>query len=129
MIGHGGQRDQIVDHGRLAEQAFERRQRRLRTDLAAPALQALEHRGFFAADVGAGAQSDFEIESLAAARDVRTQVAVLARNGDGALHGAEGVRIFGAAVDVALGGAHREAAMVMPSMRTNGSPSMIMRSA
>ena len=51
----GGQRDQVIDDGRLAEQAFDRRQGRLGTDLAAPALQAFEHRRFFAADVSARA--------------------------------------------------------------------------
>ncbi len=100
--GDRGQRDQIVDHRRLAEQAFDRRQRGLGTDLPAPPFQAFEHRGFFAADISAGAEANFQIEAFAAAGHVRAQVAVLIRDGDGALHSAESMRIFGAAVDVAL---------------------------
>ena len=92
---HGGERDHVVDDGRLAEQAFDRRQRRLGADLAAPAFQALEHRGLFAADVRARAQAHIQIESLAAAGDVRAQIAVFVGDRDGALHGPERVRIFG----------------------------------
>ena len=105
---HRGQRDDVVDHGRLAEQALDGRQRRLGTDLAALAFQAFEQRSFLAANVGARAQANIQIELFAAARDVLAQVALFVGDGDGALHRLERVRIFRAQIDVAAGGAHRE---------------------
>ncbi len=59
---HGGERDQVVDDGRPAEQALVRRQRRLGAHLAALALDALQQRGLLAADIGAGADPDLDIE-------------------------------------------------------------------
>ena len=61
--GDRRKRQHVVDHGRLAEQALVRRQRRLGADDAAAAFEAFQQRGFFAADIGAGADPDFEIES------------------------------------------------------------------
>ncbi len=58
------ERQHVVDHGRLAEQALMRGQRRLGADDAAPAFQAFQQRGLFAADIGAGADPDFEIEAV-----------------------------------------------------------------
>src|SRR5665647_466524 len=48
---HAGQRNHVVDHGGLAEQAGDRGQRRLGPHDAALALQAFQHRGFLAAHV------------------------------------------------------------------------------
>ena len=62
MIGTTGERDHVVDHRRLAEQALDRRQRRLEAHLAALAFQAFEQRGLLAADVGAGAAPHLEVE-------------------------------------------------------------------
>ena len=67
---HAGQGDDVVDDGRLAEQALDRRQRRLEADDAALAFEALQQRGLFAADIGAGAQAELDVEGLAAARDI-----------------------------------------------------------
>ncbi len=50
------------------------------------------------------------------------------RGRDGGLERALRVGVLRAQVDVALRRADRERAMVMPSISTNGSPSMIMRS-
>ena len=47
-----------------------RRQRRLGADDAAAALEALQQRGLLAADIGAGADADLEIEAMAGAADV-----------------------------------------------------------
>ena len=101
---HGGQRDQVVDHGRPAEQALVRRQRRLGAHLAAPAFEAFEQRRLLAADIGAGADAHFDVE---AGRGAQKPVGL--GQHEGALHRADGVGIFRADIDVALGRADREA--------------------
>src|SRR2546421_4136523 len=45
-----------------------------RSHLAAPALEALEHRGLFTADVGARAQTHLEIEAPARAGDIAAEI-------------------------------------------------------
>src|SRR5262245_26933705 len=67
--GHGGQAQDVVDHRGAAEQPDVRRQRRLRANNAALALEALEQRGFLAAHVRAGAHPYFEIECVRGTRD------------------------------------------------------------
>ena len=52
-LQHVEQRLDVVDHGRLAEQAAARGERRLVARLAAEALDRVEQRGLLAADVGA----------------------------------------------------------------------------
>ena len=74
---HASQRNDVVDDGGLAEQALDGRQRRAVTHLGPLAFQALEQRGFLAADVGAGAHAHFELERLAAAADVGPEIAAL----------------------------------------------------
>ena len=76
---HGGERDDVVDDGRLAEQALMRRQRRLGAHLAAIALQAFQQRGFLAADIGAGAERDLDVESEAPSRASAPKQAARAR--------------------------------------------------
>ena len=93
----------------LPEQALDRGQRRLEPHLAAPPFEAFQQRGLLAADVGPGTQSGFHVEGLTAAQKVLAQQAVCPCNLDGAHHGAKRVRIFRADVDVALGGAGRDA--------------------
>ena len=100
---HGGQGDHVVDDRRLAEQAGDGRQRRLEAHHAALAFQAFQQRGFLAADVGAGPLAHFEFERLAAAQHVITQIPTGLRQRDGARQDVDGVRIFGAHVDVAAG--------------------------
>ena len=63
MIGTLAKRDHVVDHGRAAEQPLDRRQRRFEADLAAPAFQRLQQRGLLAADVGAGADAQLQVEA------------------------------------------------------------------
>src|SRR5438270_5210749 len=60
----------IVDGGRTAIEAGARRERRLEARLALLALEAFEHRRLFAADIGAGAAVDEEVEIVAAAAGV-----------------------------------------------------------
>ena len=102
---NGGQGDHVVDDRGLAEEALQRRQRRLEAHLAAFALQGFEERGFLAADVGAGAHPHLEVETLAAAPDVLAQVAGRGRRRDRRLEGDLGIGIFPAQVDVAARGA------------------------
>ena len=52
----------VVDRGRLAEQADLDRERRLVAGLATLALDRFEQRGFLAADVGACAASELDLE-------------------------------------------------------------------
>jgi hypothetical protein len=49
-----------------------RGQRRLGADDAAAAFQALQQRGLLAADIGAGADADLEIETVTGAANART---------------------------------------------------------
>ena len=58
----------IVDRRRAAVEARARREWRLQPRLALLALEAFEHRRFFAADVGAGAAVDEQVEVVAACR-------------------------------------------------------------
>ena len=127
---HGGEREHVVDHGRLAEQALVRRQRRLGAHDAALAFEALQQRRFLAAHVGAGADADLEIERVAASPATSgpsspprgaTAIALLQRG--------DRVRIFRADVDEALGRADRETGDRHALDQTKGSPSMSMRSA
>ena len=67
---HGREGHDVVDERRLAEEALERRDRRLGPHDAALALQALQQRGLLAADIGAGAEPDLQVEGLARAQDV-----------------------------------------------------------
>src|SRR5690349_8205348 len=57
----------IVDRGRAAIEARAGRKWRLQPRLALLALEAFKHRRFFAADVGAGAAVDEQVEVVAGA--------------------------------------------------------------
>src|SRR5690242_2372746 len=65
-----GRRDRdaldVVDRSRAAVEARASRERRLEARLALLALEAFEHRHFFAADVGPGAAVDEDVEIIAA---------------------------------------------------------------
>ena len=109
MIGTDGEREHVVDDGRLAEQALVGGQRRLGADHAALALEAFEQRRLLAADIGAGADAHLHVEGVARAGDARAEHSRPCARRDGALHRRDGVRIFGADVDVALGRADGDA--------------------
>ena len=85
-----------------------RRQRRLGADDAAPAFQAFQQRGLLAADVGAGADADFEIECLLRTADGFAKQAAGPRRLDRAFHRRDRVRIFRADIDEAFARADRE---------------------
>ena len=101
------ERQHVVDDGRLAEQALERRDRRLGPHLAALALEALEHRGLLAADVGACPDAHVEVEVRARCRGCRapSQPCVYAVS-MARRRARDRVRVLGADVDVALARAH-----------------------
>ena len=77
---------------------------------AALAFDAVHQGGFLAADEGAGAHLDDDVEVEAAAQDVLAQQAVFLGLGDGGLQVLDGQRVLGADVDVGLGGADGVAA-------------------
>ena len=54
----------------LPKQAFDGRQRRLGAHHAALAFERVEQRGFLAADIGARADTHFQVEQLLRAHDV-----------------------------------------------------------
>src|SRR5271165_4066318 len=99
----------IVDDGRFAEQTRDRRQRRLGAHLSALALEALEQRGLLPADIGACAEPRLEIEGVGRAEDAATEEPARPRLLNRPAKDVEGVRVFGADVNVADGGADRGA--------------------
>ena len=106
---HGRKRQHIVDDGRLAEEPDMGRERRLGANLAALALDALEKRGLLAADIGAGADAHLHVEGVVGTGDIRAQHPAFSRAPDGDLHRLDGMRIFGADIDVAVGRAGGDA--------------------
>ena len=72
----------VVDDRRLAEQPDLDRERRLVARLAALALDRLEERRLLAADVGAGAAPELDVEGEARAEDVGAEQAGRARRVD-----------------------------------------------
>ena len=99
----------VVDDGRLAEQALVRGQRRLGAHHAALAFEAVEQRGLLAADIGAGAEPHLEVEGMCRAEHAAPSMPARRATRIASFMVAVGVRIFGADVDVALGGADGDA--------------------
>ncbi|MND80144.1 hypothetical protein D3C80_719100 [compost metagenome] len=94
---------------RQAEQPLQRRQRWLGADNATLAFDGFEQRGFFAANIGAGAHPHLQVERLAAAGYVSTQVASVTRDGEGLVEYPDGIGILRAHIDITLVGTHGEA--------------------
>ena len=82
-----------------------RRQRRLRPHLPALAFEAIEQRRLLAAHIGAGTGAHLHIEGVSGAQQPLSQEPMPPRPDNGLPHGRDGVRIFGADIYVALGGA------------------------
>src|SRR6185312_16774541 len=76
---------------------------------AAAAFEAFHQRGLFATDIGAGANPDFEIETERRAIEAFAEITGPPGRGDRGIHRHNGVRIFRADIDVALGGADGDA--------------------
>src|SRR5262245_38005832 len=106
---HAGKRQHVVDDSRLAEQTDMGRQRRLGADLAALAFEALEQRCLLAAHIGPGANPHLHVEFMLGAGNVCAKHAAFAGALDRDLHGLDGMRIFGADIDVAVSGADGDA--------------------
>ena len=103
--GHRRESDHVVDDSRLAEQTRQRRDRRLRADHPALALEALQHRGLLAADVGTRADPDLEVERQVGAEHRRTEHTAAVGDLDGGAQRLGGRGVLRAEVDVAHAGA------------------------
>src|SRR5690554_5001240 len=92
--GHRRQGEHVVDHGRLAKQAFKRRQRRFETYHAPLAFEALEQRGLLATNIGSGAKPYFKIETLATPQDIAAEITRRLGAGDGFIEDLVGQRVL-----------------------------------
>src|SRR6476660_4892853 len=100
-VEHVDERLDVVDHGRLAEQADLDREGRLVARLAALPLDRLEDRGLLAADVGACPTRDLDVEGEALTHDVVAQEAAGARLCERVVQPVTGLGILAAEVHVA----------------------------
>ena len=95
---HVGQGLDVVDDGRLAPEPRDGREGRPRPRHAAPALDRGDQRRLLAADEGAGALLDLEVEAEAGAEDVVAEQAAAPRACvDGDVQVLDGQRVLGAA--------------------------------
>ncbi len=108
-VRHGGDRLDVVDHGRAGVQARDRRERRLEPGLAAEPLERVEQRRFLAADVGPGAGVHDHVQVQVRAEDLLAEIAGRPRLGDGELEPPDHVHDLAAHVDEGLVGADRVA--------------------
>ena len=99
---HVGEGLDVVDVRRLAPEAGHGRVRRARARHAALALDARDERRLLAADEGAGAELEVQIELPARAEAVGAQEAVRLRVRHGLREALDGQRVLGAHVHVAL---------------------------
>src|SRR5262249_15685921 len=107
---HGYQRKNIVDDGRLAKQAFMGGKGRLCPDDSPLALEAVEKGRLLAADIGASAHPQLELEGIAGAENIGPEVACFVRDLNGFRKCLAGMGIFRPAIDVALGRADADSA-------------------
>ena len=98
----------VVDRGRAAIEAGAGRERRLQARLALLAFQAFQQRGLFAADVGAGAVVDVDVEVPAVDVVLADQLGLVGLL-DRRLQALALEHVFAADVDVAGVRPHREA--------------------
>ncbi len=97
-----------MDQRRLAEQTLQGRDRRLGADNPAFAFEGIEQRGFLATDIGAGTDAYFQLEGLATARDIGTEVAGGAGDVQRFAQCRHGLWIFRAHIEVAMVGTDGE---------------------
>jgi len=98
----------IVHRRRAAIETGPRRERRFQPRLALLALEALDHRGFLAADIGAGAAMDEDVEIIAGFRGILADQPRVIGFLDGGLHDLGFHDIFAADIDIGGARAHRE---------------------
>ena len=127
---HVDQRLDVVDERRAAEQADLDGERRLVAGLAPVALDRVEDRRLLAADVGAGAAADLDVEGAARGPSRRRRGSPAARaTVDGVLQARRARRVLAPQVDVAVLGADgRRRRSSWPRRTANGSPSSSTRS-
>src|SRR5207248_3656612 len=99
-VRHAGERLDVVDDGRAAEEPVGGRKGRLDARVAALALERLDEARLLAADVGAGAAVDPDLEVEAGAEEVLDEEAPGGRLGDRALQPRRAVREPAAIVEV-----------------------------
>ena len=99
----------VVDHRRLAEQAGLGGEGRLVARLAAAPFQRVHQRRLLAADVGAGAAPQLDVETDAVAEDVVAEEAALAAALEGVVDPRQRQGIFAAEVEIPLLAAGGEA--------------------
>ena len=102
--GNVGQRFDVVDDRRLAEQALHRRERRTRAGHAATSFNAVNQRRLFAAHESSGPHLDQDVQVEAGAEDVVTKQAGRFGLFNRLLQSTDRQRIFGPDVDVGLAG-------------------------
>src|SRR5690606_14316782 len=103
-----GERLDVVDDRGPAEEARLDRERRLVARLAAVPLDRVDESGLLAADVGAGALAELDVEAEAGAGDVIAEPALFAGALDRMGDALERERVLAAEVDVAVLGADGE---------------------
>ena len=122
-VEHVDERLDVVDDRRLAEETVRHRERRLVARLAAEALDRVEDRGLLAADVGAGALADLDVERETLAENVARRGSRGARASASACSRMRvRLRVLAAQVDVAALAARRVGAIVIASIRAKGRP-------
>ena len=97
----------VVQDGRLSEQALDRRERRTGTRLAAVPFDGCHESRLFAADKRARAETDIEIEIKARIKDIFAEQAVFTRLFDRDSQALHRDRVFRTHIDVTLIGTDR----------------------
>ncbi len=97
---HRREADDVVHHRGPPKKAFERGQRWFGTDNAALAFERIQKRGFLAADIGAGAHTDFHVKRPARAQHIRAQYTCRARDFDCAAHHTDCIGVFRAQINI-----------------------------
>ena len=98
----------VVDHGGAGVETGDGRERRAQPGLAAAALERVEQSRLLAADVGARAGVDGDVEVVPGVEDVLADEAGGVRLLDGLLHAADDVQDLAAHVDERVPGLDRE---------------------
>ena len=126
-VGHDRDALDIVHRGRAAVEAHVGRERRLQPRLALLAFQAFEQRGLLAADIGAGAVMDVDVEIPAVDVVLADQLRLIGLV-DRGLQALALADEFAADIDVAGMRAIAKPAIRQPSTSRCGSCRMISRS-
>src|SRR6185436_20122122 len=99
--GNVRERLDVVHDGRQAEQSRLRGKGRLVARLATKSFDGIEDCRFFAADIGARAAANFDVEANATTQNVVAEEVVSARGVDGVLDAGRAERIFAPNVEEA----------------------------